>query len=73
MLIKERLNIHSFNDRFTFDNVEDFIINVNKRIYPLALFGYPIGFFHILRQMIGKENLYYWYYDKPNLLKEMLF
>jgi uroporphyrinogen decarboxylase len=38
----------------------------------MCLYGSPIGFFGILRFLIGEENLYYWYYDQANLVKRIL-
>jgi hypothetical protein len=71
-LKSERLNLENFNERFTVDNIEESLDLLKSRDFPLILYGSPIGFFGILRFMIGEENLYLWYYDKPNLIKDIL-
>ncbi len=71
-IASERLNLEDFEKRYTVDDVDRYITEVKKRDYPLILYGSPIGFFGILRFLIGEENLYFWYYDKPELLKKML-
>jgi len=68
----DRLNLENFNSRYTVDNINKFISEAKNRDYPLCLYGSPIGFFGILRFLIGEENLYLWYYDKPDLLKKIL-
>lgn len=82
-LVRDRLNLDNFSERYnlnnyskrygeSYDNVEEFISKAKDRDYPICIYGSPIGFFGILRLLIGEENLYYWYYDKPDLLKKML-
>ena len=69
---RDRLSLTNFNKRYTVSDIEGYISESKKRDYPLLLFGDPVGFFGILRFMIGEENLYYWYYDKPVFLKNIL-
>ena len=69
---RDRLNLDKFDKRYTADDIDIFIEELKKRDYPLILYGSPIGFFGILRFLIGEEKLYYWYYDKPELLKNIL-
>jgi uroporphyrinogen-III decarboxylase len=69
---QDRLNLNNFDGRYTVDNVEAFLARARERDYPMCLYGSPIGFFGVLRFMIGEENLYYWYYDKPELIKRIL-
>lgn len=69
---RHRLNLDNFNKRYTCENIDKFISDTKNRDYPLILYGTPIGFFGILRFLIGEENLYYWYYDKPSLIKRIL-
>ena len=42
------------------------------RDYPLALGGYPHGFFGTLVHLMGYEQLFYKYYDEPELIHDML-
>jgi uroporphyrinogen decarboxylase len=43
----------------------------SERDYPLALGGYPLGFFGLPAHLLGYKNLFYFYYDKPALIKDM--
>lgn len=43
-----------------------------NRDYPLAVGGYPCGFFGTLVHLIGYQNVFYKYYDEPDLLKDIL-
>ncbi len=43
-----------------------------QRDYPLALGGYPFGFFGYLRALMGVERLLYSFYDDPKLIISML-
>jgi hypothetical protein len=70
-LKEERLNLDSFEKRYTVPDRNGYLSAVRKRDFPLLLYGSPIGFFGILRFMIGEPNIYYWYYDNPSLLKRM--
>jgi uroporphyrinogen decarboxylase len=69
---RDRLSLNNLDGRYTVDNVETFLAKARERDYPMCLYGSPIGFFGVLRFMIGEENLYYWYYDKPELIKRIL-
>lgn len=69
---KDRLKLDDVNNRYTAKNLDNSITQLKNRDFPLILFGDPIGFFGILRFMIGEENLYLWYYDKPQLIKDIL-
>lgn len=71
-IVRERLNLNNFSQRYTVPDVGEFVLRAKDRDYPMCLYGSPIGFFGILRFLIGEENLYYWYYDKANLVKRML-
>jgi hypothetical protein len=68
---EERLNLDRFDARFTTDDVSGYVQSLKERDFALLLYGSPIGFFGILRFMIGEPNIYYWYYDNPDLLREM--
>ena len=43
-----------------------------NRDYPLVLGGYPIGLFGTLAHLLGYENLFYFYYDAPDLIHDIL-
>ena len=43
-----------------------------NRDYPLAVGGYPCGFFGTLVHLIGYQNVFYKYYDEPDLLHDIL-
>jgi uroporphyrinogen decarboxylase len=68
---EERLNLNNFTQRYTVSDVDGYISDVRERDFALLLYGSPIGFFGILRFMIGEPHIYYWYYDNPQLLKKM--
>jgi uroporphyrinogen decarboxylase len=68
---EERLNLNNFTQRYTVSDVDGYISDVRERDFALLLYGSPIGFFGILRFMIGEPHIYYWYYDNPRLLKKM--
>jgi len=65
-LIKERLNPRD-KRRFPKDWIR-LVKKHKKRNFPLGIGGYPVGFFGSLRFLIG-TNLYYMYYDNPELIK----
>jgi uroporphyrinogen decarboxylase len=67
----ERLRIDHLSDRFP-QNWLELVEEYNNRDYPLALGGYPCGFFGTLAHLLGYENLFFSYYDAPDLLKDML-
>jgi uroporphyrinogen decarboxylase len=48
------------------------ITEYKNRDYPLALGNYPIGFFGTLAHLLGYENLFYCYYDEPELIHDIL-
>ena len=69
---RERLSLDNFAERYTVHDLAAYLAQARRRDTPLCLYGSPIGFFGILRFMIGEENLYYWYYDKPDLITAIL-
>ena len=71
-IVHDRLNLDNLTARYTVPDVERFVAQARNRDYPMCLYGSPIGFFGVLRFMIGEENLYYWYYDKPLLIERIL-
>jgi uroporphyrinogen decarboxylase len=67
----ERLSLKNISTRFPSDweaRVQDY----RQRDYPLALGGYPHGFFGTLSHLIGYENLFIWYHDEPQLVHDIL-
>ena len=68
---EERLNLNDMDERYTADDPDVYIQGLKERDFALLLYGSPIGFFGILRFMIGEPDIYYWYYDNPDLLKDM--
>jgi uroporphyrinogen decarboxylase len=71
-IVRERLNLENLAGRYTVADVDVFVAQARHRDHPMCLYGSPIGFFGVLRFMIGEENLYYWYYDNPQLIKRIL-
>jgi hypothetical protein len=67
-----RLSLENINERITVDDIDQFVTECKNRNRPMCIYGTPVGFFGILRILIGEEQLYYWYYDKPAFLKEIL-
>ena len=67
----ERLNLKNIGTRFPAD-WEAHVREYKQRDYPLALGGYPHGFFGTLSHLIGYENLFLWYYDEPKLVHDIL-
>lgn len=68
---EERLNTDNISQRFP-DNWENLLKIYRDRDFPLVLGGYPVGIFGTLSHLLGYENLFYYYYDKPDLIKDML-
>jgi len=70
-LKEERMNLDNVKDRLP-DNWEGKVEEYGDRDYPLGLGGYPQGFFGTLAHLLGYENLFKWYYRKPELIHDML-
>jgi len=67
----ERLNLKNVSSRFPAawgERVQEY----KHRDYPLAVGGYPHGFFGTLSHLIGYENLFFWYHDEPALIHDIL-
>jgi len=67
----ERLNINDISSRFP-KNWDDLVKEYNNRDYPLAVGGYPHGFFGTLSHLIGYENTFMWYALEPDLIHDIL-
>lgn len=70
-LKSERLNLDNIADRFP-ENWPQLVEEYRNRDYPLAVGGYPHGFFGTLAHLIGYENLFIWYCMKPDLIHDIL-
>lgn len=67
----ERLRRNNLRDRFP-ANWSDLVAEYRRRDYPLALGGYPHGFFGTLVHLMGYEELFVAFYDAPDLVHDML-
>ncbi len=70
-LKSERLRLDNIEDRFP-DNWGKLKEDYKNRDYPLALGGYPAGFFGTLSHVIGYVNTFMWYASKPELMHDIL-
>ena len=68
---EERMSLKNIKDRLP-DNWGDLVREYNNRDYPLAVGGYPNGIFGTLTHLLGYENLFLFYYDHPDLIKDIL-
>lgn len=68
---EQRLRLDNIRERFP-DNWSDWVKEYKNRDYPLAVGGYPLGFFGTLVHLLGYSNLFYAYYDQPDLIKDIL-
>jgi len=73
--VKNQDDFESIKEKFNPEDKRRFpkdwkkLINeYKKRTFPLGIGGYPVGFFGSLRFLLG-TNLYYMYYDNPELIK----
>lgn len=67
----ERVNLNNIAARFP-KNWPQLVEEYRCRDYPLAIGGYPQGFFGTLAHLIGYENLFVWYHEQPDLLHDIL-
>ncbi len=69
-LKKERLNPKEISGRFppSWDRLKE---QYRNRTAPLALGGYPYGFFGTPAHLMGYEHLFYAYLDQPELVHDM--
>ena len=68
---EERMNLDNIKGRLP-ENWPELVKEYKNRDYPLAFGGYPLGIFGTLTHLIGYENLFLFYYDKPDLIKDIL-
>jgi uroporphyrinogen decarboxylase len=67
---EERVNLKDIRGRFP-DNWDQLVKEYKNRDYPLALGGYPHGFFGTLAHLMGYENLFCSYHDDPELIHDI--
>ncbi|MHC4442429.1 MAG: uroporphyrinogen decarboxylase family protein [Planctomycetota bacterium] len=67
----ERLNCKDISGRFP-KNWDQLLTEYKNRDYPLAIGGYPQGLFGTPAHLMGYENLFYCYYDEPELIHDIL-
>jgi len=70
-LKSERLSFENIRSRLP-ENWGEVVEEYNDRDYPLALGGYPQGYFGTLAHLMGYEELFISYYDNPDLLHDIL-
>ncbi|MGZ5501142.1 MAG: uroporphyrinogen decarboxylase family protein, partial [Nitrososphaeraceae archaeon] len=70
-LKEERIRLDNIKERLP-GNWDELVKEYKNRDYPLVLGGYPNGLFGSLTHLIGYENLFFFYYDHPDLIKDML-
>lgn len=70
-LKSERLNLKDISSRFP-AHWGSLVKEYNCRDYPLAVGGYPHGFFGTLSHLIGYENTFMWYALEPKLIHDIL-
>lgn len=66
----ERLRLDNMSQRFP-EHWPELLEEYKNRDYPLSVGGYPLGFFGLLAHLLGYLNLFYFYYDQPDLIKDM--
>ena len=66
----ERLRLDNIGDRFP-AHWPELVEAYRNRDYPLSLGGYPLGLFGTLVHLLGYANLFYFYYDHPDLIKDI--
>jgi len=68
---EERINFNNIRERLP-KNWDNLVKEYKNRDYPLALGGYPHGFFGTSAHLLGYDHLFYAYFDKPKLIHDML-
>jgi len=68
---EERFNVKNVRQRLP-SNWDELVKEYRNRDYPLALGGYPHGFFGTLVHLMGYEETFVKYYDDPDLIHDMI-
>lgn len=68
---KERLRFDNIRDRFPGDWREQ-VERYKNRDFPLALGGFPYGYFGTLAHLMGYDTLFISYYEDPELVHDMV-
>ena len=68
---EERLRLDNVTRRLP-ENWADLLQEYRERDYPLALGGYPFGFFGTPAHLMGYTNLFFLYYDQPDLVEDIV-
>jgi len=68
---KERINFDNIRQRLP-KNWDRLVKEYKNRDYPLVLGGYPHGFFGTPAHLLGYDRLFYFYFDKPKLIHDIL-
>lgn len=68
---EERIDFDTIRQRLP-RNWDNLVREYKNRDYPLALGGYPHGFFGTLAHLLGYDHLFYAYIDNPKLIHDML-
>jgi hypothetical protein len=69
-LKSERLRLDNIPDRFP-AHWDQLLKIYRNREFPLVLGGYPHGYFGTLAQLMGYEQLFYNYFDQPDLIHDV--
>jgi uroporphyrinogen decarboxylase len=67
----ERLRLDNISERFP-PHWPELVQAYKNRDYPLAVGGFPLGYFGTLAHFMGYLNLFYAYYDSADLIKDIL-
>jgi len=68
---EERFNVKNVKARLP-SNWNALVKEYRNRDYPLALGGYPHGFFGTLVHLMGYERTFMLYYDDPELVRDII-
>ena len=70
-LKEERCNLKNISSRFP-KLWPQLLEEYRSRDFPLAIGGYPTGFFGVLAHLVGYENQFIWYHEQPDLIHDIL-
>jgi len=66
----ERLSLDTISNRFP-KNWPSLVETYKNRDFVLTLGGYPYGYFGTLTHILGYENLFFQFYDNPDLIHDI--